>query len=141
MKKKILIINADYYPEISKNLLNGSSRFLEESNTKFEVINVPGALEIPVILEKYKKRFSGFIIFGCVIRGATSHYDLVVKVTSDSVYKIVNKNLLPLAFSLLTVENYQQAIDRSALKKKNQGAKAAETCIQMIKLINEKKFK
>ena len=140
MKKKILIINADYYPEISENLLNSSSRVLKESNVEFEVINVPGALEIPVILEKYKKNFSGFIIFGCVIRGATSHYDLVVNVTSSSVYKIVNKDKLPLAFCLLTVENYQQAIERSSLENKNLGGKAAETCMQMIKLINEKKF-
>ena len=62
-EKKILIINADYYPEISENLLNSSSRVLKESNVEFEVINVPGALEIPVILEKYKNNFSGFIIF------------------------------------------------------------------------------
>ncbi len=101
MKKKILIINADYYPEISENLLNSSSRVLKESNVEFEVINVPGALEIPVILEKYKKNFSGFIIFGCVIRGATSHYDLVVNVTSSSIYKIVNKDKLPLAFKIV----------------------------------------
>tara|TARA_B100000242_G_C42914484_1_gene423988 strand:- start:406 stop:828 length:423 start_codon:yes stop_codon:yes gene_type:complete len=140
MKKKILIINADYYPEISENLLNGSSHVLKESNIEFEVIHVPGALEIPVILEKYKKKFSGFIIFGCVIRGETSHYDLVVNVTSSSVYKIVNKDKLPLAFSLLTVENYQQAIERSIEEKKNLGAKAAVTCVQMMKLINEKKF-
>tara|TARA_A100001388_G_scaffold251234_1_gene212969 strand:+ start:283 stop:705 length:423 start_codon:yes stop_codon:yes gene_type:complete len=140
MKKKILIINADYYPEISENLLNGSSRVLKELNIEFEVIHVPGALEIPVILEMYKKKFSGFIIFGCVIRGATSHYDLVVNVTSSSVYKIVNKDKLPLAFSLLTVENYQQAIERSIEKKKNLGAKAAVTCMKMMKLINEKKF-
>ena len=83
--------------------------------------NVPGALEIPVILEKYKKVFC-FIILGCVIRGETSHYDLVVNVTSSSVYKIVNKDKLPLAFSLLTVENYQQAIERF-IEKKNLGAK------------------
>ena len=140
MKKKILIINADYYPEISENLLNSSSRVLKESNVKFEVIHVPGALEIPVILEKYKNNFSGFIIFGCVIRGATSHYDLVINITSSSVYKIVNKDKLPLAFSLLTVENYQQAIERSSLEKKNLGANAAATCMQMIELINEKKF-
>ena len=140
MKKKILIINADYYPEISENLLNGSSHVLKELNIEFEVIHVPGALEIPVILEKYKKKFSGFIIFGCVIRGETSHYDLVVNVTSSSVYKIVNKDKLPLAFSLLTVENYQQAIERSIEEKKNLGAKAAVTCVQMMKLINEKKF-
>ena len=56
-EKKILIINADYYPEISENLLNGSSHVLKESNIEFEVIHVPGALEIPVILEKYKKSF------------------------------------------------------------------------------------
>ena len=69
--------------------------------------------QIVYFVDKYKNNFSGFIIFGCVIRGATSHYDLVVNVTSSSVYKIVNKDKLPLAFCLLTVENYQQAIHYS----------------------------
>ena len=85
------------------------------------------------------KKVFWFYNFWVVLRGETSHYDLVVNVTSSSVYKIVNKDKLPLAFSLLTVENYQQAIERS-IEEKNLGAKAAETCVQMMKLINEKKF-
>ena len=92
MKNKILIINSIYYREISENLLKGSKKVLNDKNIQSKIIDVPGALEIPVVLEKYKKNFSGFIIFGCVIRGETSHYDLVVNVTADAVYKIVNKN-------------------------------------------------
>lgn len=140
MKNKILIINSIYYREISENLLKGSKKVLNDKNIQSKIIEVPGALEIPVVLEKYKKKFSGFIIFGCVIRGETSHYDLVVNVTADAVYKIVNKNLLPLAFCLLTVENYDQAIERSHPDKKNLGEKAAQTCLNMIEILNDKKF-
>ena len=119
--KKIAIITSSFNSNITVNLYDGAINTLISNDVPSENIKsiwVPGALEIPVILEKYKKNFSGFIIFGCVIRGATSHYDLVVNVTSSSIYKIVNKDKLPLAFSLLTVENYQQAIERSSLEKK-----------------------
>lgn len=137
MKNNILIIQSIYYPEISKKLLDSALEVIKKSKLNFKIISVPGALEIPVVLEKYKSKYSGFIVFGCVIRGETSHYDLVVNVTANSIYKIVNQKKLPLAFGLLTVESYEQAIERSEKNKKNLGAKAAMTCLKMIEILND----
>ena len=76
-KKSILIIESNYYSEISNNLFVSAKEVIEKNNYKYEVIKVPGALEIPVTLEKYKDEFIGFIILGCVIKGETSHNEIV----------------------------------------------------------------
>ncbi len=130
---KILIIESNYYESISKKLFLGAKNVIIQMKSVYKKITVPGALEIPVILERYKKKYDGFIILGCVIRGKTTHYDLVQKITAFEIYKIVNKNKLALGFGLLTVENIKQAKERADIKKKNAGGNAAQVCFKMIK--------
>ena len=115
---KILIIESNYYKSISKKLFLGAKNVIKHMRSEYKKITVPGALEIPVVLEHYKKKYDGFIILGCVIRGETTHYDLVQKTTTFEIYKIVNKNKLALGFGLLTVENIEQARERADIKKK-----------------------
>ena len=134
-KKSILIIESNYYSEISNNLFVSAKEVIEKNNYKYEVIKVPGALEIPVTLEKYKDEFIGFIILGCVIKGETSHNEIVQNITSSSIYNIVNKNQLAIGFGLLTVENMKQAEIRSSKNMKNVGGKSAEACIKMINIL------
>ena len=134
MKKlKILVIESNYYESISRKLFLGAKNVIKQMKSEYKKITVPGALEIPVVLERYKKKYDGFIILGCVIRGETTHYDLVQKITSFEVYKIVNRNKLALGFGLLTVENIFQAKERADVKKKNIGGNAAHVCFKMIK--------
>ena len=133
--KSILIIESDYYSEISYNLFTSAKEVIEKNNYRYEVIKVPGALEIPVTLKKYKDEFIGFIILGCVIKGETSHNEIVQNITSNSIYDIVNKNQLALGFGLLTVENIKQAEIRSSKNMKNVGRKSAEACIKMINIL------
>lgn len=139
MKKKILIVQANYYSKISESLLSGAKKQLENNEYSYDIISVPGALEIPVIIEEFKDSYIGFISLGCVIKGETSHYDIVTKITSDHIFKVVNKNKLAHGFGLLTVENIEQAIERSDLQKKNLGGNAAKVCMEMINLLNKKK--
>ena len=140
MKKNcILIIESDYYKDIAINLRIGAENVLKKSNFDYEIVTVPGSLEIPVTLEKYKNLFMGYIILGCVIRGETTHYDIVTKITSSSIFESVRRNKIPLGFGLITAENIKQANDRSNLKKRNLGTNAAEVCIKMIKILEEKK--
>ena len=73
-KQSILIIESNYYSEISKDLLKGSLDVIRAEKIDYKILTVPGSLEIPVVLEKYKRDFDGFVILGCVIRGETSHY-------------------------------------------------------------------
>ena len=84
MTKKIYIINANYYEEISDRLVGGAKNFLNENDIDHEILNVPGALEIPTAINLIYDKINsdnlyiGFIAIGCVIRGETSHYDIVV---------------------------------------------------------------
>ena len=125
-KQSILIIESNYYSEISKDLLKGSLDVIRTEKINYKILTVPGSLEIPVVLEKYKKDFDGFVILGCVIRGETSHYDVVQNINSNSIYKIVNKDKLALGYGLLTVENLDQAKERADPSRKNIGGQVTE---------------
>jgi len=135
--KKILIIYSNFYPEISKNLLVGVENALQKNKFLFKKISVDGTLEIPFVLEKYKKKFIGFIILGCVIKGKTDHYNMVRDIAFKQIYKIAYDNKIPLSTALLMVENYAQALERSKFEKKNLGGNAACACINLINILNE----
>ena len=98
MKKKILIVTAQYYPEISKNLKKKAFVFLKtkikKSGGKIDQIDVPGVFEIPVVISKNIKNYDAFVALGCVIKGKTSHFELITKSVSDGLMNlsIINKN-------------------------------------------------
>ena len=75
--KKVLIISSNFYPEISDNLIKGATKFLESKKCQYEILSVPGSMEIPLFLKKQKNDFGGYIILGCVIKGETDHYEVV----------------------------------------------------------------
>ena len=135
--KKILIISSNFYPEISKNLQKGVLNVLKSDKIEFELKSISGSLEIPYFLEKYKKKYMGYIIIGCVIKGETDHYEVVKNITFSQIYKVAYENILPLSSALLTVDNFSQALERSDPKKKDLGGSAAKTCLNLIKKINE----
>lgn len=138
MKKlSILIIESNYYTQISKDLLKGSLDVIKAKKVNYKIITVPGSLEIPVVLEKYKQYFDGFVILGCVIRGETSHYNIVQNINSNFIYKIVNRNKLALGYGLLTVENIDQAKERADPNRKNIGGKVTEVCLKMINILKK----
>ena len=139
--KKILIICSNYYEEISNNLIIGTSNYLKENHIGYEIVFVDGCLEIPFILNKFKKKYTGFILLGCIIKGETDHYNVVKNVTLNHVYDSAYNNNLPLGTAILTVDNFSQAKIRSDPKKKNLGANAAKACLNLIKLMNDKKKK
>ncbi len=130
--KKILIIYSDFYPEISKNLLSGAESYLKKKTVNYETKRADGSLEIPFLLTKYINDYSGFIILGCVIKGETDHYQVVKDICLGNIYSLAYNNLVPLGSALLTVDNYKQAIERSDIKKKNLGEKAAIVCHNLI---------
>ena len=141
MKKEILILKSTYYEEISQRLESGSKECFNKYGVSYDIIEVPGAMEIPVVLEKFKSKYKGFVIIGCIIRGETSHYDVVKDIVVQSIYETVLKEQLSLGLSLLTVENYDQALQRSSVEAKiNLGFRAAEVCLKMIKILNNEKF-
>ena len=134
--KKILIVEARFYPEISDLLLNGAIAKLKQAGYDYEVINVMGALEIPTAISYAveSKKYAGFIALGCVIRGETSHYDIVCNESARGLMKLSLKKHLAIANGILTVENDEQAIVRADPAQKDKGGFAVAACLRMIEL-------
>lgn len=134
---KILIIEANFYEDVAAKLLQGAQRALKEHNHKYDVETVPGALEIPAALNFYISRnnsYDAYIVLGCVIRGETSHYDIVCNESVRGVYDLVLKHDLALGNGILTVENKEQSMRRADPKQKNKGGDAANAALHMLAL-------
>ena len=126
MKKLFLIINANYYKDISAGLLK-SAKNLIPSNCKVKVINVPGVFEIPVTISKNLKKFDAFIALGCVIKGQTPHFDFISKASSDAIMRLSIDSKKPVGNGIITCLNMKQAIAR-----KNKGADAVKAILSVL---------
>ena len=121
MKKKYLIVIANYYKDISKGLLRSSIDLFPKS-TSIKIINVPGIFEIPVTISKNIKKFDAFIALGCVIKGQTPHFDFIAQATTDAIMRLSIENKKPIGNGIITCLNMNQAIVRK--KKGREAAKA-----------------
>ena len=126
MKKKYLIVIADYYKDISKGLLKSAKDFLPKTSA-IKIINVPGVFEIPVTLSKNIKKYDGFLALGCVIKGETPHFDFISKASTDAIMKLSIENKKPIGNGIITCLNMRQAIDR-----KKKGREAAQAVISVL---------
>ncbi len=126
MKKKYLIVIADYYKDISIGLLN-SAKDLFPKSTIIKVINVPGVFEIPVTIAKNIKKYDAFIALGCVIKGQTPHFDFISQASTDALMRLSTENKKPIGNGIITCLNKRQAIAR-----KNKGREAAQAVISVL---------
>tara|TARA_B100000767_G_C19508882_1_gene427495 strand:+ start:69 stop:455 length:387 start_codon:yes stop_codon:yes gene_type:complete len=126
MKKKYLIVVADYYKDISKGLLDNALKLIPKSNT-VKIIKVPGVFEIPVTISKNIKKFDAFLALGCVIKGETPHFDFISQASTNAIMKISIVNKKPIGNGIITCLNKKQAKDR-----KKKGAEAAEAVISIL---------
>ena len=126
MKKKFLIVNANYYNDISKGLLNSALKLIPKKS-KVKIINVPGVFEIPVTISKNLKKFNGFIALGCVIKGQTPHFDFISKATTDAIMTLSFISKKPIGNGVITCLNMKQA---KARKKK--GAEAMNAVLSVL---------
>ena len=116
MKKKILIVIADYYKNISKGLLN-SAKIEIKNSFSIKVIYVPGVFEIPVTISKNLNKYNGFIALGCVIKGKTPHFDFISKASIEAIMKLSINSKKPIGNGIITCLNMKQAIERKAKGK------------------------
>tara|TARA_Y100000590_G_scaffold465513_1_gene638040 strand:- start:1981 stop:2367 length:387 start_codon:yes stop_codon:yes gene_type:complete len=128
MKKKILIVVADYYKNISKSLIESANKELKKLSF-VEVIKVPGVFEIPVTIAKNIKKFDGFIALGCVIQGETPHFKFISKSTTDAIMNITVEYRKPIGNGILTCLNKKQAQARG--KKGSEAAKAVLSILSL----------
>ena len=128
---KIAIVGSPYYKRIYDNLLKGTLNELSSHNAIVEILNVEGALEIPTAISLVKKDFDGFIALGCIIRGETSHYDIVAENSAQAISKLGLESIC-IGNGILTVDNIEQAIERSDPKLKNKGKDVANALISLL---------
>ena len=144
MTKKIYIINANYYEEISDRLVGGAKIFLNENNIDHEIVNTDLISRFDtsynLIYDKINSDnlYIGFIAIGCVIRGETSHYDIEVNESASGITQLSLSNNIIITNSILTVENKKQALDRSLNDTTNKGYHAAYACNLLIDIKNGK---
>tara|TARA_B100000579_G_scaffold380607_1_gene348634 strand:+ start:67 stop:447 length:381 start_codon:yes stop_codon:yes gene_type:complete len=118
--KKILIVIADYYDEVSSELLKSAKYNL--SNFSVKIIKVPGVFEIPITISKNIKKYDAFIALGCVIKGETPHFDFISSASTNAIMKLSIDNKKPIGNGIITCLNMKQAIARG--KKGKEAAKA-----------------
>ena len=126
MKKKYLIVIADYYKDISKGLLKTSMDLLPKTSI-IKIINVPGVFEIPVTISKNIKKYDGFLALGCVIKGQTPHFDFISQVSTNAIMKLAIENKKPIGNGIITCLNMKQAIAR-----KKKGREAAYAVVSVL---------
>jgi len=126
MKKKYLIVIANYYRDISKGLLSNALKILPKNNL-IKIIEVPGVFEIPVTISKNIKKYDGFLALGCVIKGETPHFDFISQAATNAIMDLSINSQKPIGNGIITCLNKSQA---KARKKK--GAEAAKAVFSVI---------
>jgi len=142
-KAHILIIEARFYDDLADELARGAIAAIEARGATWERVAVPGVLEIPAAV-KYAldamahggvtKSYDGFVTLGCVIRGETTHYDIVSNESARALMDLAVSRSLALGNGIQTVENGAQAWARAKVDEKNKGGGAADACLDMIEL-------
>jgi 6,7-dimethyl-8-ribityllumazine synthase len=134
-KPQILVVEARYYAHISNELLRGAQAALEAAGADYDKLEVPGCFEIPaaIALAASSNKYDGFLALGCVIRGETSHYDLICAECARGIQDLALRGLA-VGFGVLTVENERQAMARARKDKKDKGGEAARACLAMVAL-------
>ena len=128
MKKKILIVSANYYKDISNGLTNSAIKQIPKTN-KVKIIEVPGTFEIPVIISKNIKKYDAFLALGCVIKGETPHFNFISEASINAIMDLSIASKKPIGNGIITCLNMVQAKAR-----KTKGAEAAKAVISILSL-------
>lgn len=132
---KFLIVEARFYDHLNDLLIEGAKAALDDAGHKYEVVTVPGALEIPgaIALAAESGRYDGFIAIGVVIRGETYHFEVVSNESARGLMAL-SMDAIALGNGILTVENEAQALTRAKRTEKDKGGEAAKAAIAMLAL-------
>ncbi len=132
---KLLIVVAPYYKDIADDLVKGAKRAIKDAGATYDLVEVPGALEIPtaIAIAERTSNFDGYVALGCVIRGETTHYDTVCS-DSSRMLSQMGLNGICIGNGILTVETRKQAKVRADVKDQNKGAGAAIAALHLVAL-------
>ena len=139
----ILIVEARFYDDIADELRRGAVAELDQAGAAHEAVAVPGAFEIPAAIRMAirsmdffggQRRYDGYIALGCVLRGATSHYDYVCAESARKLQDLACEYTLALGYGILTCDTREQAWERASVEGRNKGGEVARACLRMIEL-------
>ena len=137
----LLIIDARFYEDLASELVKGAIAALDREGATYDRVSVPGAFEVPAALsmaldaeENGGTAYDGYVLLGCVIRGETSHYDIVAGESGRAIMDIAVAESVAVGYGILTVENDEQAWARARVDQGNKGGGAAEAALAMIAL-------
>jgi len=138
---RILVVEARYYDGIADTLLAGTRRTLDAAQVDYDVVTVPGALEIPQAIAlaldaaaRRKAPYHGVVALGCVIRGETSHYDIVAGESARALMELGLARAIPVGNGILTVDREAQAWARARPEGQDKGAGAARAALALVRL-------
>ncbi|WP_306015628.1 6,7-dimethyl-8-ribityllumazine synthase [Oceanicaulis sp. MMSF_3324] len=133
---RVLLIAAPFYEDITEQLVAGATGACEAAGVSVDVVEVPGALEIPAAIalaQQGKSPYDAYVALGCVIRGETSHFDYVCGESARGLMDL-SLNGVPVGNGILTVENIKQARVRANVDEKNKGGDAANAALALLDL-------
>jgi 6,7-dimethyl-8-ribityllumazine synthase len=133
----LLIVEARFYDDISDALLDGAKAALAQAGATFEVVTVPGALEVPAAIAmalRGGETYDGYVALGCVIRGETKHFDIVAEESARGIMDLAVAYAAAIGNGIITVENEEQAWARARAAEQNKGGGAADAALRMIAL-------
>lgn len=135
---RILLIQAPYYEQVVGGMRQGAERVLAEIGATLDVVDVAGGFELPAALRMAlsapSRRWDGFLVLGCVVRGETDHYSFICDAICHGVMQIGAETGAAIGFGLLTVDTLEQALARSGDNKDNKGAEATHAMLGQIAL-------
>ena len=136
MRKKVLIVEARFYEDMADALAKGAAAVLDAAGVAYERVSVPGVLEVPVAI-KYaadSNAYDGYVALGAVIRGETTHYEIVCNESARALMELGIKDKLPIGNGIQTVENSDQAWVRCKMSEKDKGGGAAKATLALMGL-------
>ena len=128
MKKKILVVSANYYKDIAKGLLSSAIKLIPRTS-KVKIIEVPGTFEIPIVISQNINKYDAFLALGCVIKGKTPHFDFISQASINAIMDLSISSKKPIGNAIITCLNMSQAKAR-----KIKGAEAAKAVISILSL-------
>ena len=133
---KVCIIVSNFYPKISKMLIDGAvSKLKENKISNFQIITVPGTFEIPVVVSNLIDKYDAFVALGCVIKGQTSHFHYLCSSVISALTNLSIQSKKPIGNGILTCNNKKQAVKRADPSKKDKGGDAANAAISVFNII------
>jgi 6,7-dimethyl-8-ribityllumazine synthase len=139
----LMIVEARDHDDIVEELVRGALQKLDTAGVSYERFAVPTPLEIPVTMVyamrsmeffTARRRFNGYVVLGCIMRGETTHYDMMATETARGLQDLARTHALAIGNGILTVENGEQAWVRADVRQRNRGGVAAQACLDMIEL-------